>query len=472
MKKLIPIILVLALLLCSCGEPEPTAAKVKGADALYAEGVSAEMLSASFWTNDTTPLLTEAEIAYINEANGPYCNYTDENGETVTVRRADITDSISGKAVRGLIEAQSMPTAESYTADGELATQGFIDGIAAEKDLAAIPETVTPVYAICVKRDIAKCVPTDEPFYDAPDDYYYDMNTSAEVMPGDGVTVLHTSLSGKLVFIMADFYTGWLHTDSVAACESKAKWEEAMSPESFLTVTGYKITVEKPVTAKYSVDCDAYMGMKLRLADGKPESVDGRATYGAYCIELPARDESGMLCYVETTVSVNEDVTVGLLAPTPVNMVGQALKFSGHEYGWGGMNESNDCSGAVRQIWRCFGLALPRNTGEISKVTGYAVTEFDEDATAEARLETLKKLTPGSILYISGHTMVYLGTVDGEAFCLNSCGSFIQKSEKGKEEMSVTRVNCVCVNSMNVLRKTGKTWLESLIRVISPTVAK
>ncbi len=83
------------------------------------------------------------------------------------------------------------------------------------------------------------------------------------------------------------------------------------------------------------------------------------------------------------------------------------MKCLGDRYGWGGMLDSRDCSSYVREVYLCFGIALPRNTtwqaqipSRIDNISGLS---------EEERKQYLDKLPVGSILQIPGHEMIYLG---------------------------------------------------------------
>ena len=43
-------------------------------------------------------------------------------------------------------------------------------------------------------------------------------------------------------------------------------------------------------------------------------------------------------------------------------MLHQSFKFLGERYGWGHSYNARDCSGFVSEVYRSFGVQLPRNT--------------------------------------------------------------------------------------------------------------
>ena len=59
---------------------------------------------------------------------------------------------------------------------------------------------------------------------------------------------------------------------------------------------------------------------------------------------------------------MNRDVHQGYLDFTQAGIITQAFKCLGDRYGWGGMLKSPDCSAYALNVYRCFGLNIPRNT--------------------------------------------------------------------------------------------------------------
>jgi hypothetical protein len=58
----------------------------------------------------------------------------------------------------------------------------------------------------------------------------------------------------------------------------------------------------------------------------------------------------------------SQDTAADYLPLTPRLLLRQAFKFLGERYGWGHDYDTRDCSGFVSEIYRSFGVLLPRNT--------------------------------------------------------------------------------------------------------------
>ena len=99
---------------------------------------------------------------------------------------------------------------------------------------------------------------------------------------------------------------------------------------------------------------------------------------------------------------------------TEKNIANVALEALGNTYGWGGALLSDDCSGYIRNVYKCFGLELARNTTWQSAMPMVNVNMTD--MCREERLTVLDALPFGSILFFNGHEMLYLGKENGKYY--------------------------------------------------------
>ena len=110
----------------------------------------------------------------------------------------------------------------------------------------------------------------------------------------------------------------------------------------------------------------------------------------------------------------------------------------------------------LRNVYACFGINLPRDTSWQQKaaVFGYDVSEY----TDEQKLELLDHMPLGTILYFSGHAMMYLGQSGGKYYVISSVSTMKPVSLSSKQ-----RIRSVVINTLDTQRANGKTWLSSLI---------
>ncbi len=82
-------------------------------------------------------------------------------------------------------------------------------------------------------------------------------------------------------------------------------------------------------------------------------------------------------------------------------------------YGWGGMYGQRDCSSTLRDAFIPFGIWLPRNSLQQSKLGDVISLEGLSD---EAKIATIKEKATAfkTLLYKQGHIVLYVGTYKGK----------------------------------------------------------
>jgi hypothetical protein len=92
------------------------------------------------------------------------------------------------------------------------------------------------------------------------------------------------------------------------------------------------------------------------------------------------------------------------------------------------MYDNRDCSGYVRDIFRCFDIRLPRNSARQGQASRWAVSLNGMDRVA--RLEALKTAPAGiTLLQMPGHIMIYLGESGGKAYAIHNFWSWRESRE-------------------------------------------
>jgi cell wall-associated NlpC family hydrolase len=121
-----------------------------------------------------------------------------------------------------------------------------------------------------------------------------------------------------------------------------------------------------------------------------------------------------------------------------------------------------DCSGYIRNIYKCFGLELARNT---TWQTAMPMEKMElQGMTTEERKVLLDTVPMGAILFFRGHEMMYLGTENGQYYVINSIGNIIDPMGS----KNIQRISSIVVNTLDTRRGNGNTWLDELTTVIVP----
>ena len=114
--------------------------------------------------------------------------------------------------------------------------------------------------------------------------------------------------------------------------------------------------------------------------------------------------------YKTTTISLDKSEAVKSYLPfSQANLIKQALKFEGEKYGWGHSNNTRDCSGFIRDVYRSFGIIISRDAGQQAKDIIGKNIDFSPYTSRSSKEGFLLKQKPGICMYMQGHVMMYLG---------------------------------------------------------------
>src|SRR5690606_24771732 len=164
----------------------------------------------------------------------------------------------------------------------------------------------------------------------------------------------------------------------------------------------------------------------------------------AHVIELPVRGEDGRLSFAPALLPRSADVASDYLPLTEANIIRQAFKFLGERYGWGHSYNARDCSGFASEIYRSFGVLIPRNTSAQAVSPALNRLPFDAGEPHASRLRKLRAARPGDLVYMPGHVMMIIGHVDGEPFVIHDTSGMSWKPD-GADDLLRLPLNGVVV---------------------------
>ena len=272
-----------------------------------------------------------------------------------------------------------------------------------------VSEAVEVRYAVTTQRGNIRLLPQAW-----TGDKYDDLQGTA-IDPAEAVVVLCDSPDGQFVFVQSRNYTGWLDKSNIAFTNRKT-WLSYVKPKDFLVVTANKKAIE---VAGQSVLFQ--MGSIIPI-------VNPNAHDDIWVARLPV-SVGGQLKEVKVNIAMTDSAfNRGFLTCTENNLISQAFKFLGDEYGWGGLNDSVDCSAFVQDIYRSMGINIPRDTGnQRGCMPIWAV--FNNVTNAE-RWDIVSRAPIGSLLYKRGHVMLKLGNDDeGRPLIIHAASSYIDDTQ-------------------------------------------
>ena len=423
--------------------------------------VSFQMTSAEFWlgkiNNPNEVILAPAQIEAMNGQafeNLVWLNNLNEWEESIT--KDQLTDSINAR----------FPNRELFI-NNLMITPGYFNNLRENMNLGGISDTVTVRYGIIVNRTNIRGYPTFDIITDIPGDVAYDEFQVTAAFIGEPVIVLHESLDRRFFYCVTRYCYGWIDKNDTALSRTKTEWIDAQNYETFLIVTGNSIKLdENPFYPEIS-NMEFFMGTKLNLipASDHPESLFTRRVYGNYIVKIPVRDMDGYLNQAYLPVPVSKDVHVGYMPYTYRNVFNQLFKMHGDRYGWGGMMRARDCSAMTQELYRCFGIYLPRNSGWQANYIGRSI-DMSALSAEEKNVILLEQVKPGALLRFPGHIMVYLGNHNGKHYVMSAVDSFAIFDETENAYIRV-QTRTVIINTLDTKRMTGFTWLEALTNVMA-----
>lgn len=446
-----------ALLLCLCMMLS------LGTSALGASmpGVTSEMSVPSFWSDlqrdPSALLMTPEEIAAQNAANiaEPGTNMTDLK---------NLPDTIDGIAQREALQKSGKADADYYLGwtfqtDGKAADQNFYNRMIRNMADPRASKEQPLRYGIVVNRTTLHTFPSDAQILDDPADPEFDYQHLTGVRVNEPVVIYGTSADGNFYLVKSISCPGWVAKEDVAVCADKEEWLGAwdFAPEDTLVVWGTYTTALSLVAPEVSrrLLTQGTTLQRVELED-RNALVNNRAAYNNHVVYLPVRNDDGSYAKKLCLIAEHAEVSVGWLPMTQENISKAALAVLGDAYGWGGMMLTDDCSGYVRNIYKCFGLELARNTNwqQAMPLFQLNLTGLSDEMKAAA----IQELPLGATLFFSGHEMLYLGCVDGKLYVVSAVSSIMNPDVEGKRQ----RARDVMINTLDVKRANGNTWLQSL----------
>ena len=464
--KVISIFLGVAMVLSATGAVGSVYAEV-----VYMENVTEEMTEASYWFNKTEDaykiLATQDEIQTINQdiivASGT--GVANLKNVSETVNGITLNQQLLNSADSDISYFLSIASTMFTNGGAVLTSDSFTE--ARNNTQNPSPEAEHHVeYGIVTTGTTLRSLPTDMMILDEQTDYNFDYLYLSSINVNEPVIIKSVSADGEYYYVGCSFLGGWIKASDVAVCKDKEEWLDAwdIAPEDVFVVYGDKVTTEETRVGAEVSKRVLSMGTILKVADESEWTnlITNRAAYYNHVVWLPVRNDDGSYSKSLCLIPIHSKTREGYMPLNSKNLANVAFNMLGNTYGWGGMLSSNDCSGYVRDIYRCFGFNLGRNTtNQINQpVKKYDVTSFS----TEEKEKLLGRLPLGSVLLWGGHEMMYLGCEDGKYYVINSVSSVRRPDGNGN------RVRSIIINTVDIKRPNGISWLDTITTVEIPFI--
>jgi cell wall-associated NlpC family hydrolase len=339
--------------------------------------------------------------------------------------------ALSGADVRSWIEKlSSRPSVTVHDVHGEAVPAATLDELVSALNLDEIPASQATRYGMVVRRADLRTFPTRLRVFNSKDDTDIDRFQESALFPGAPVAIVHASRDGQWLFVVNDFYAAWIERAAVAE-GSKDEIFGYGSKSPYLVVTGATaktvFTPEAPGVSELQLD----MGVRVPVLADWPANkpVNGQHPYAAHVIELPVRNANGSLSFAPALLPKTADVAGDYLPLNDANVVRQGFKFLGERYGWGHSYNARDCSGFVAEVYRSFDVRMPRNTRDQGVSPAFTRIELTSADSHERRLEVLRSLRVGDLVYIPRHVMMVIGHERGVPYVIHDTTGIAYRNE-------------------------------------------
>lgn len=370
---------------------------------LQAPNVIPDMLHPSFWLDRAAapdaPLLSPAQRETFNRE-----VYTHLDMPPVM----DLPATLPASMVREHIASYRVPSAPRYGGDGALLTTAYFERLvhAASPDL---PDTVPVRWGLVTRRTDVRAFPTADVITSAPYDVHLDRIQESTVDVGWPVAALAPSRGGQWWFGLTPLYWGWFRAEHIAfgLRDVIARY---LASEPFAIVTASRALV----ATETGGGATPQMGTRLPLLDADDHRLR---------VQLPARAADGTLAFVTGHVrAASGELASGYRPCTLRTVIEQGFRLLGETYTWGGSRLGmfgRDCSRLLRDMFAVGGVLLPRNGDQQGQVCTLRTHFSPEMSPADRQRALLEHGTPGAILVLPGHVMLYLGAYEGRPYALH-----------------------------------------------------
>ena len=273
----------------------------------------------------------------------------------------------------------------------------------------AINGNINVLYAVTLERVNLRLLPvglTGDP---------YDELQGTAIDPAEPLAVLWETADGQYVFVQSRNYFGWIEKMKLGFT-TRDVWRTYIKPDDFIVVTSNKKFVNV-----YGKEILFQMGAKIPLS----KKIDDGDFWS---VRIPV-NEGGEFKQVIVKIAKDDTVHRNFLPCTTNNFIRQSFKFLGDIYGWGGLDDSVDCSSFTGNIYRSMGIEIPRDADRqrmaMPSIGNIYAKNHDE------RIEILRKSPTGTLLLKRGHVMLLLGNDDnGTPIVIHAMSSYLDGAEQ------------------------------------------
>jgi hypothetical protein len=295
---------------------------------------------------------------------------------------------------------ESYKMGESYGENLQLLKEDFFDSIRENSNFESYG-TVNEK-ALTLKESDIRSFPTHRPLFKNPslagEGYPFDYLQNSTIHANEPIFISHYSKDREWAFIFSSYASGWLKTDAFVILKKRDIdfWQKAQ-----------QVAITKENEPIYDSEgrflFKTKIGMMFVLVSEDENT---------YTILTATSFKKSQPLFINSKIS-KDIASKEIMKLNQENLTKIVNEVSKTNYGWGGMYKQRDCSSMLRDMFAPFGIWLPRNSYQQSKI-GNVINL--KNLTNKEKIEVIKeKAIPfQTLLYKKGHVVLYVGTYNNE----------------------------------------------------------
>lgn len=428
--------------------------------------VKQAQLNSQYWVNRAK----NASRLRLDAAQIQVLNQQMIESEATLVDLNALNSTLSREQLLAIInEVSAPPTSALFDVNGQAIVETQFTAIMTNLNKEGVPAKTTLEWGLIVKRHDLRAFPTELSVFKTNTDKDIDRFQESALFPGTAVAVLHSSADKQWHLVQSANYRAWIKASAVALGDRDDVLNYGNNHSSIVITAAQlktNFTPENPAVSELALD----MGNRYPVILPAPEVINGQGTQVHHVINLPVRDDTGNLQFTSALIPINQDVNQHYLPYTEANLISQAFKFLGERYGWGHRYNGRDCSGFVSEVYRSFGIALPRNTGDQAKNKSLRTLTFSKNDDLNFRIRHLKASKIGDLIFIPGHVMMVIGQENDEIYVIHdTAGIALLDNDKKLQRIKLNGVYVTPLLSLMSNESTSTVMNITAIQHIMPT---
>lgn len=291
-------------------------------------------------------------------------------------------------------------------------------------------------YGITLHFSSLRNFPTNKPLFRDPklagEGFPFDYLQNSAVHANEPIFISHYSKDKAWTYVYTSYASGWLPSHSIAYMNTKERKKWKKSKPVYLLQEKVALTDTEGHFLFYS-----RVGMRLSY-------VKKRGLYTYARAVAPGAFNKPTFVMVKFKHSAVATEPLYLNQSNLTKITKGVMKSN---YGWGGLYEERDCSSTLRDIYAPFGIWMPRNSRQQSRI-GKVIKFTDLNTTAKEELIKEQAVPFETFLHRKGHIMLYLGTYDDNIMILHNMWG-IKTVDDNAEEGRVI-VGKVVISTLNI----------------------